>query len=304
MNSETERIDFECEVQDLLAGQAGGQRAAGLLWQVVRDNGARQTLSEMLEAQQQARRSLGLDIGEEHMQASLAGVIEALRQGPGSGGPAAGRRREGGRRLLRAFFWPVGIAAALALAGLLHLTWSARSEIRVLHERMSTMTAAVKAPELKADDLTALRAVWRQVADETGQTRPWVMLSNGTGEFGYVPADRVGSNGGGMVLLHCVIVTDDRRTTQINLLVPARASVQLAVPESGRLAGRPIEMAVRASGGHADVNLTIGEAGGSQVGLRGRAQTDGRPTELGQFRLEGVKATVFLQAQELGHDVG
>ena len=76
---EEHEIMLETEIQDLLTGSLDGARTAELLLRVGGDDEARRTMVQMIQLQRQARRSVGLDVDDQTMAASLAKTLEALK---------------------------------------------------------------------------------------------------------------------------------------------------------------------------------------------------------------------------------
>jgi len=118
--------------------------------------------------------------------------------------------------------------------------------------------------------------VWSQVAESSQNTKPWVFLSNGSGEFGYVPVEAGAEDPDDPILLRCVIIdVDGQAAKQMNLLLPARRALRLTVPDAGQLAGRPVRVTVSATKEWTGVDLEVVADTTGSVGLTGRTISAG-----------------------------
>ncbi len=298
------QITLESRIQELLAGELGQTETAELLVVIGRDDEARRILAEVLELQRQSRRSFGYDVGNEVIQASLAKTTGSLHEMSIPAPVTARRSRPNLRKLMMRIAWPIRIAAMVVIGVSVFMAVTARHDSRLLLNQLARTEQVVTLPKPTVEELMCLRRVWNQVSESSGNFRPWVFLSNGTGQFAYVPADSVATNGSKLVLLRCVIVSGERQSTmQMNLLLPAQQAVQLTVPEAGLLAGQPIRLAVSASKEWASIGLNVGSDSDGSAGVQGRVRIGGGATEIGQFRLDGKKMKVILQATTLNGDV-
>ncbi len=304
MNEELQ-ITLESRIQELLAGQSGQAETAELLAVIARDDDARRILSDMVELQRQSRRSLGCDVDADDLQTSIAGTIDSLRSMRSATVESVRTQRKRRGRSVRILIgriaWPIRAAAMVVIGVSVFLAVTARHDSRMLRDQLARMDRTVTFPKPTTDELAGMRLLWKQLSEGSGDSRPWVFLSNGTGQFAYVPSDRHAADTGGLVLLRCMIVGEDKQgAMRMNLLLPARQAVRLTVPEAGRLVGQPVQLTVSSSNEWAGMGLKVGDG---PAGVQGRVQIGGGAAEIGQFRLDGQKMKVFLQAMTLNGEV-
>lgn len=307
---EEQAIRIESGIQALLVGKLGQAETAELLARITEDDNAREILADMIALQRQSRQAYNCDVEDEVIQAALARTLDALKAfgvrrsetSDGATVPAVHRRR---KRNLRVLAWPVRIAAIVLIGVCVYVAVVARQDREVLRNQLARMEEYVALPKPTAGELAGFRQVWFQVAESSESTRPWVFLSDGRGEFGYVPVEAGADDANELILLRCVIVdVDGRAAKQMNLLLPARRALRLTVPDAGQLVGRPLRVTVSATREWAGVDLRVDADTTGSVGLVGRAQVGADAVEIGQFRLSGHKMRVFLQVMTLCRTLG
>ena len=286
---EEAQLSLEEQIQSLLCAELCEADRSSLLMRIARDDDARALLAEMLEVQQQARSAFGYDDSTEAMQASLGAVIGSL--------PSVGRGRAA-RRLGVA--WLVAAAALALVAVSAYLAISTERRNRQLQARLDDIHKAVGMSKITAGELSQYRRIWESVAGPAGQARPWILLRDGRGEFGYMPATPDVAGGGRLVLLRCKVVgANGRGMEEVNLLLPARRGARLSLPEAGRLAGAPLRCDVVAGKEWTAVGLAVEDEGGA-AGVSGRARAGGGPVEIGRFQFRGEGHRVFVQLVPVG----
>jgi hypothetical protein len=192
--------------------------------------------------------------------------------------------------------WGFRAAASVAIAVSLYLGITAH------WPAPPAQPPALALPQVAAAEMNSYRRLWGQLAEPAGSA-PWVLLSNGGGEFGYLPGVSGGS-AGQLILLRCFVLGADGRTVEkVNLLLPARRAVRLLLPEAGRLAGEPLRCEVSTEGRWASFGVTVGDDPAA-AGVQGRVRIGDRPAEIGQFKIDGRELRVVLQAVPLGADLG
>lgn len=302
MNEESQ-IALEGRIQDVLAGELSQRGVAELLATVSRDPEAREVLDEMLAMQRQCRRSIGCDVDEAEIQDSLAETLAAIRSTQAVPKPS----RAPQRGLIARGAWAMRIAAVVVVAASVYLAVTAHNDSRGLRKQLVGIDERIDRISLReptAKELMAMQRVWREVSQGAEGTRPWVYLSDGAGEFGYLPAGPPTTTDDGPVLLRCVIVGPDGRTArQMRLLLPPRQAVQLVFAEAGTLGKQPIHIAVSGSAERIGVEVRVGHDSTSAVGIRGRTTPGAGVVEAGRFRHLGRTMRVFLQAVALGKNV-
>ena len=297
----------ESRIHDLLAGRLAEWDRADLLRLIGRDDNARRLMLDMLTLQDQARQSVGLNVEPEAMQTYMARTLEALKGRAESTVTGAGLPSDSPvpSRPVRWFDWGVRIAALLLLgvcgwlAYMLTVAASRPVGQPPLAHEVVAHNGGVAMPALNVDDLATLRKIWDQVRQTGDAARPWVLLSNGVGEFGYLPAGGTENEKTGLILVRCVIVGDGKPVTQIYFLLSGQQPAELLVPGGGRLGGQPLDVALVSSGNQVHVDLKACETTGIQAGLRGTAVQGRAAVDAGQFRFEGQMFRVLLQATPL-----
>lgn len=283
-----ERLALEHRIHSLLCGDLDPHARADVLGRVARDDEARHLLGEMLDMQQQARAACGLAVDAGAIQASVACVLAAGI--PAERVPAGGKPRSYGP-----WVWRAAAAAAVAISVYVAVTASMtarRVEVQLAHVRR-TLTM----PRVTDSEVASYRTIWQHLGEGPGRSEPWVLLGEGTGQFGYVPAETDAKRPHGPLLVRCCLVTADGQVLEtFNVLVPAGMHGRLVLPDAGRINDSPVHCEV-ATGGHATtLGILVGRDPGESVGVRGRVTVGGGPVELGQFRIDGATVHVILQA--------
>ena len=193
----------------------------------------------------------------------------------------------------------LGAAAMIVVS--LYVAISAHIQSRAIQAQLDRLVESAALPQVTEAERAGYSRIWSEVAGPAGRPKPWILLSNGGGEFGYLPASLGGGADEGLILVRCLIVTAEGKQVQcVNLLVPARRDLRLSLPEVGRLAGLPVACDLAMEEGGAAVGLTVGENSADAVGVRGRVGFGNRSTEIGQFRINGRPMRVVVQAVPLG----
>ncbi|MCG3180442.1 MAG: hypothetical protein BIFFINMI_02803 [Phycisphaerae bacterium] len=300
MGSEQGQMELESRIHDLLNGTLAPRQAADLLARIERDDAARHLAGEMARFQRLARAAAGLEAVESAGADSLQlaqGTIQSGRV------EAAMGRRRGGRRIYRSLVWPFRIAALVAVATGATLTFYWHRQAVDLRQQLDRKPAApIVVADLRPEDLAVLRTLWQGVASSGDQSRPWVLMADGVGAFGYLaqPAGSESPRIERLVLVRCVIVADDRQQTQVSLLLPAGQATPLNLPDACRILDQPVDLTLQAGGQFVDLSLRLGTGTDGSVGLAGRvpAQQSGAH-QVGQFHLGERTLTVFLQALQV-----
>ncbi|HDZ21191.1 hypothetical protein LCGC14_0276300 [marine sediment metagenome] len=296
--------DIERQIQALLCGELNEPDRIEALAKIATDRHARQVLAEMTALQQVSRRVFGIDRGAERMGSSITKVqqtIQAGALGESSGGTGAGGG--GSRPPAPTKLWLGRVAAALLIAtSVLAAVWSyrdanrAQSSVDAIRQELAEIRRTIETPPLAQADLAKYRLLWSHMQGAAGETAPWVVLYEGRGKFGamavveHLDPDMIR-------LVRCFLVDDQARTVRtIDLLVPVGDDVRLTVPAAAEVAGMPIDMDLTSDGQWTSVQLSIGK----NIAIRGRAETDRQPVELGRVRLNGRTLRVIVQAANVG----
>lgn len=290
MSEQTPERDPE-GLDELAALDGEARREA--LWRVVTDEQARARLAEMLRLQRQARAAFGYARAEPAMRRSLDELLDRLHARDETADRPPRPRVRVTRWLLRAA--AVMVMAASAFVAV--VAWQGRGD---LDRRLSAMQQAIQMPALTAAEMAGYRQIWESVRDGADQGPPWVLLNNGSGEFGYLPEGAPAPAGQRMMLLRCVVLSQDGQSLEeLNLLLPAGRTVRLSLPAAGQLAGRPVQCDIAAEERHASLGLTVGDSPAGPVGVRGRVDVGAEASEIGRFQLDGQTVRVLVQVTPL-----
>jgi len=291
------------QLQALLSGGLPADEVRALLARLADDPRARELARDVLAIERQGRAAYGYDLADARMKDSLAVLLASLKESGSlaeSRMPAAPRAVAGFRpasRLRR--LAPLAAAAAVVVVSL-YVGASAYLENQNTQTRLSQLREAAALPQLTEAERASYGRIWSEIAEAASGSKPWILLSDSGGEFGYLPA--VGGDADqGLLLVRCIVLTPDgKRVDAVNLLVPARRDVRLSLPAVGQLAGQPIGCDIATHESWAAVGLTVGRDPAEAMGVRGRVGLEGRAAEIGQFRLNGKLMRVVVQAVPLG----
>lgn len=306
MNEQLEHEQIEADIHELLTGGLAPDERAELLERIARDESVRRLAGEMARFQRLARRGLGLEVEQATLDASCASVLQAIE----SGRVASERevQKPEKHRPAGVLTWAMRAAAVLAVAVGVVLASSWHRQLRDLRRQLAESRQSPSPPappvvvaDLKTEDMQVLRTLWREVVDAGDQARTWVLLTDGSGEFGRLEkgASAPPTTAGGLTLVRCIVLTDDRQVRQVSILLPASQPGQLSVPSVFRVLGEPMDIALQTDGGFLELNLQL--AGARRTGLRGRIPARQEEVrQVGQFRVGERTLTVYLQALSAG----
>lgn len=291
------------QLQGLLSEGLPADEVRALLARLADDPRARELAHDVLVLERQGRAAYGYDLADARMRNSLAALLTSLRENGAPAGsrlPAAQVARAARRPALRfRRLLPFAAAAAVVVASL-YIGASAYLENQNTLTRLSQLGEAAALPRLTEAERASYSRIWSEVGEAASGSKPWILLSDSGGEFGYLPAVS-GDADQGLLLVRCIVLAPDGRQVEtVNLLVPARRGVRLSLPAIGQLAGQPIGCDIATHGTWAAVGLTVGRDPAEAMGVRGRVGFEDRSAEIGQFRLNGKRMRVVVQAVPLG----
>jgi len=296
---DTSHADAAERLQALLSGSLSPSDMRQVLALVARDDGARRLLGEMLAFERTVRAAYGYDRTEEKMKDSLASLLASLGAGeiPPERDRAGAARRPAFRmrRVLGA------LAASVVVAASLYAAISSHLQNRSMRTPLNPVLDSAAMPKVTEAERAGYSRIWSEVAQAARGPKPWILLSNGGGEFGYLPSPSAGAAEERLLLVRCLVTTgDDGRVQTINLLVPARRNLRLSLPEIAHLAGQPVACDIALCADSATVGLTVGKGSADAVGVRGRVGFGDRSVEIGEFLLGGKPMRIVVQAVPLG----
>jgi hypothetical protein len=296
---DTHHADTAERLQALLSGSLSPAEMRHVLAMVARDDGARRMLDEMLALERTVRAAYGYDRTEEKMRDSLASLLASV----GAGGiPAEKERLRAARRPALRMRRVLGtLAASMVVAASLYAAISSHLLNRSMQTQLSQVLDSAALPKVTETERAGYSRIWSEIAQAASGPKPWILLSNGGGEFGYLPSPSAGAGEERLLLVRCLVTAgDDGRVQTINLLVPARRNLRLSLPEIAHLAGRPVACDIAMYAESAAVGLTVGKGSADAVGVRGRVGFGNRSVEIGEFLLGGKPMRVVVQAVPLG----
>jgi len=301
------RLDLEERLHALLCDEPGPDERLALLALVSRDEGARRLLREMLQVQEQARAACGYDEAADVLRRSMESVLLSVaRAAESAAAPdrlAAPSPRVPGRRTRAR--WALRAAAAIVVLASVFVAVMAMRAAQRIEQKLAVMERALSMPRLSAAEVASYREIWQHVVEGPAQSRPWVLLGEGVGRFGYLPPADAAGSGAGLLLLRCQMVTAEGRVLEtFNVLVPPGGRTRLSLPEAGRLRGLPVHCEVAAQTRGATLGVMVGTEPADSVGVKGRVRVGQGPVDLGQFRMDGDKVHVIFQAVPLAGSLG
>ncbi|MCX5654981.1 MAG: hypothetical protein NTY65_10080 [Planctomycetota bacterium] len=296
---DTHHADTAERLQALLSGSLSPAEMRHVLAMVARDDGARRMLDEMLALERTVRAAYGYDRTEEKMRDSLASLLASLRAG---GIPAEKERLRASRRPAFRVRRVLGsLAASVVVAASLYAAISSHLLNRSMQTQLSQVPGSAALPKVTETERAGYSRIWSEIAQAASGPKPWILLSNGGGEFGYLPSPSAGAGEERLLLVRCLVTTgDDGRVQTINLLVPARRNLRLSLPGITHLAGQPVACDIAMYADSATVGLTVGKGLADAVGVRGRVGFGNQSVEIGEFLLGGKPMRVVVQAVPLG----
>lgn len=306
MMDDDARLDLEERLHALLCDEPDSDERRALLALVSADDEARGLLREMIQTQTQARAACGHDEAAGVLRASMGSILSSVRAGGPlpAAGQVAGRGGSVSRRRRRAR-WVLRVAAGIVVLASVSVAVTAVRTGRRIEEKLAQMQQALSMPQVSAAEVDSYRQIWQHVGEGPARSRPWVLLGEGVGRFGYVPTAGDTGAGAELLLLRCRMVTATGHILEtFNVLVPAGGRTRLSLPDAGRLKGHPIHCEVAARDTGATVAVMVGTEPTAVAGVKGRVMTDEGPVELGQFRMDGDRVHVVFQAVGLGGSIG
>ncbi len=193
------------------------------------------------------------------------------------------------------------VAAVLAIVASLYVAVTTRLEnLKLQRDFAAHEQLPLTIPVLTAKEAANFLTVWNEVLDRDRPTRPWVLLGDASGRFGYIQTDGGAGAGTRPVVVQCILF-DDAGTpvSKLNLMLPGRREIQLSLPEVALAGDFPVNYDVWVADGKAGIGLTIGDKAANAGGLQGWTNIGEGSTEIGQFMLDGKRLRVVLQAQPL-----
>lgn len=294
---ETLTSEAESQILELIYGNPDCNRRRQTLDLISHDEQARQYLRETLELQGAARTAAGTQFADELVSYNLPGLQLALSDKvKRADEPVSGQASRYWRPMM---LWSWRAAACLLIGVSLYLAATAHRKVEGMREQVPAF------PTVSQSELASYRQVWGQLADRTMSAAPWVLISDGRGEFGYLPVEPREASGGTFVLLRCFVVsTDGGIMDKMVMVLPVGKDMNLRLPTSGRLAGQPVRYEVASTAQQAWLSVSAGQEPSTASGIRGSVSVGQEPTEIGQFQLSGKNMRVFVQVVPFQGSIG
>jgi hypothetical protein len=301
------QVQLEQSIHSLLCGSLPERSRTALLSNIASNDHARETLREMIEFGQMARVAYGYKLVDE----AAAGSFKLLKVRLAEVSEAAQKAKRSPLRgdILRRITlpqWAIGVAAAVVVAVSLFVAYDLhQSNLRMIAQ-LAPKTHRSMPSGLTASELENYGRVWSQIADKRDSARPWILLGDSGGQFGYV--NDAGSQERLIVLQIQVLSAEGKVLARNNMMIPAQAVARIAVPDAGRLWGQALGYEIScqksSSGQWAGVAMTIGEGASQKAGISGRVRLGESPSELGQLKIDGKDVRVVVQAVSVGGTLG
>jgi len=293
--------ELESRVQALLGGDLSREETDEILLRIAREDRARTVLRESIELRDRSRAAFGYARADEAMRASMAAVIASVER-PERTVPARPWR---GARALRAALVPLLVAVVLVGSASVYVAVLSHANNRMLRYQLAAIRASLEFPKITDAQRDGYRRIWASVSDDPNGPAPWVLLSEDGGQFGYLPRGSVRGPRHRLILVRFLMATPEgRQVGTVDFLVPAGRDLRLSVPQAGRLAGLPVSCEIATSDDWAAVGLSVGKRTAGGVGVRGRVSIGRQWREIGEFRLDGRRMRVAVQALPLDRAVG
>ena len=275
-------------VHDLLCGQLDEATRLELLGKLAHDEQIRRELAEAIDTHRLCAEAIGLAACESRVAEGVRSAQATLRHAPGS----QGRRLP--RFSLLAHWRNLPALAAIVVIGFCVYMAIVASRGPLVVQQVVQAPSLAQGASLSETDLRAYRQVWQQVVSRGERGQSWLLLSDGTGQFGRL--DQSPPGGTGLVALRCLLISPEGKLLGSScVLLPAQAQITLSLPEIASL-GEEIQCQVTTGGQRAGMALTTYQDSRQVAGLQGEVPVGARPTEIGQFKVKGQNVHVVLQA--------
>jgi len=302
--TDQQELDQERSIHALLCGRLGDAERVSLLKSLAQDEQLRDLLTEIIQTQELARAAYGYPVGDPSVPVGLTAAIAAPAAGAehtSTSKPASPRRLA--FRSWRRALWRV--AAIAVIAASVFVAVDVHHSNVLLRDKLAAAGAGepIPAGQLQPAEMQRLRGIWNQVADRRDTCRPWILLNNGSGEFGYVSGtDKSGA--GQPIVLRLIFVSADGKVVKTsNLLLPEQAIGKLRLADVARLGGLPLGLVVDSSNSRTRVALSVSRGGDDGAGISGRVRIGGVAEEIGWLRVAGRDVRVIVQVLPLRPEV-
>ncbi len=298
--TDQQELDQERLIHALLCGRLGDAKRVSLLKRLAHDEQLRNLLTEIVRTQELARAAYGYPIGDPSVPDGLTAAIAA----PAAGAEHPSTSKPPHRRLLafrpwRRALWRVAAIAVIAASVFVAVDVH-RSNVLLRHKLAAAdVGEPIPAGQLQPAEMQRLRDIWNQIADRRDTSRPWILLNNGSGEFGYVGGAYKSGAVQPIVLRLTLLSAEGKVVETSNLLLPEQAIGRLALADAGRLWGLPLGLVVDSSNNRTRVALTVSRGGDDGAGISGRVRVGNVAEEIGWLRVGGQDVRVIVQALPL-----
>jgi len=299
-----QELDQERSIHALLCGRLGQAERVSLLKSLAQDEQLRDLLAEIIQTQELARAAYGYPADDPSVPAGLTASIAA----PAASTRPSSTSKPSNRRLLalgpwRRALWRV--AAIVVIAASVFVAIDVHRSNVLLRNKLAGGGGGepITTGQLLPADMQRLRDIWSHVVDRRETARPWILMSNGSGEFGYVSGlDKSGPSQ--PIVLRLTLVSADGKVVETsNLLLPNQAIGRLALADAGRLWGLPLGLVVDSSNRRTRVALTVSRGDDDGAGISGRVRVGDVAEEIGWLRVAGKDVRVIVQALALRANV-
>ncbi len=257
--------DIESQIDELLNQGLDEQDRLDVLRLIAGDDRYAAALREQLTIQEQSRAAYG-----------YGNVNEVIDKGRKQLDEIMANRNQSSHNSIEPRRWLprfrtsllVRVAAMVVIGVSIYVGTMTYRASQVIDNRLANSVQPAAMLQVTEAELAGFTKIWREILDPTQESRPWVLLNNGGGQFGYVPTARTGAAHEQLVLVRCLLVdSSGRNVSKVSILVPQRQETALSVPEAALAGNLPVRCTVWFAGDRGGVRLTSGEGKSQASGI-------------------------------------
>ncbi len=304
-NLDKRQLDLEKRIHSLICGDLDEQRRQETLSLIAHDKHAQGILSEMIDVQRSSRAAFGFDHVDEAIARSMPHLDSDTldKQGQQRLREKKQQTPKGQHFLhLTKAGWLWRIAAMFVIAASAYIALSNYISSQNLDEQLAEIRQSIAKPtiSLSADDVSRLRTVWSEVSGSGNAGDTWILLNNGSGEFGSIdtPADTM-SRGKVLLVQYRIVDESGSYVYTADLLMPDRKTLKIDLPDAGKIVGRPASLTFAAAKNKATIGFAVDGIESLPVGVLGQTLIGDKSEEVGSFSLNGNSMRVFARTRRL-----
>jgi hypothetical protein len=287
-------LEMQTRLQALLCGELPDSARLQLLEEIAQNAPMQSTLKQMIAQQKASRAAFGYDKVDEMIEARLPAAMASAMQAAERQQSRDVQKWRSARRIVWRVAASIAVICSLGVAlTAYHSGKNIRAQLADIRQQRS-----LPAVSLTANDLARFRMLWQQVAQGS---EPWLLVSNGEGEFGNAQRSANAASVRDEVLLVSwrILTESGQQVYAAELLLTPGQPLQINLPSTSRIAGRTATVTVQANNGYAAVGLSLHDANQVPVGVAGEIPVDSAVHELGQFLVGRTVLRVYVQTQRV-----